>query len=420
MPKRSSNPSIESPKKRQRFSSIPLSTLLYIAWKNLVHKKLRASLTILGVVIGIGAIYFLLSFGIGLQRLVTNQVIGNQSLKSVDISTPNSKIIKLDDAAYQKVKNLPHVVRIGASYSYAGSLKTQGSEIDAIVYGVDQNYQQMDNLVAAKGRLLKRDDGQAMVVNRVALQAIGVRDEGKAIGKKVTVRIPLVESSTPTATDGQEIVKEFTIVGVTDSGTGSEVFIPNYIFQLAGRTIYTNIKLEVDDSSVVPALRKQIESLGFLTTSPSDTVDQINQIFKFFNFVLVGFGAIGMIVAVLGMFNTLTISLLERTREIGLMIALGGRNRDMRKLFIFEAVLLSVIGAALGILLAVIGGFVVDIVMNGFAHHRGVTDHFTLFANPPLLVAGTLGFMLLVGLAVVYFPARRAERINPIDALRRE
>lgn len=389
---------------------------MHIAWRNLVYKKLRAVMTIMGVVVGIGAIYFLLSFGIGLQRLVTSEIIGNQSLKSIDISTPNSKIIKLDDKAYQKVKNLPHAVQIGGSYSYASSLKAQGSEIDAIVYGVDTNYQQLNNLSTSQGRLFKSDDNKAMLINEVGLKAIGIKDAKSAIGKKVTVRIPLLGASTTTS----EITDEFTIVGVVDSGTGSEIFVMNHVFQLAGVATYTNIKLEADDGKNVSALRTQVESLGYQTSSPSDTIDQINQMFKFFNLILAGFGAIGMIVAVLGMFNTLTISLLERTREIGLMMALGGRNRDMRRLFIFEAVLLSVIGAVVGIILAMITGVIINFIMNSFAHGRGVHENFTVFANPPLLILGTIGFMLCVGLAVVFFPARRAERINPIEALRRE
>src|SRR5262245_27336022 len=97
---------------------IPSSVLMYMAWKNLMHKKLRAFLTVFGVVIGIGAIFFLLSFGLGLQKLVTNQVIGNQSIKSIDVTTPNSRILKLDQTNFNKIKNLPHVTRIGAVYSY--------------------------------------------------------------------------------------------------------------------------------------------------------------------------------------------------------------------------------------------------------------------------------------------------------------
>ena len=174
------------------------------------------------------------------------------------------------------------------------------------------------------------------------------------------------------------------------------------------------------DTNQVESLRKQIESLGFETASPVDTLDQINQVFKFFTIILGGFGAIGMVVSVLGMFNTLTISLLERTQEIGLMMAMGSRNRDMRRLFIIEAFLLSVVGAAAGITLAVIGGKGVNLIMNSFAHGRGVTGDFELFSTPLWLMGALLVFMVIVGMLVVFFPSRRAAHINPLDALRRE
>lgn len=395
---------------------VPISILVYIAWRNLVHKKLRAFLTVFGVTIGIGAIYFLLSFGIGLQRLVTSQVIGNQSIKSINITSSNSKILKLDEKARQKIKDLPHVVRIGVSYSYAGSLTAKGSEVDSIVYGVDKNYLELSSLSTSEGRTLADKDNRVVLMNQAALRAVGLSPTKSSLNKKVTIRIPIVNATAGTT----EFADDFTIVGIMGSGSGSEVFVPTHIFQTAGIDTYSDIRIEAEGSADVASLRKQIESLGFLTTSPIDTIDQINEIFKFFNIILAGFGAIGMIVAVLGMFNTLTISLLERTREIGLMIALGGRNRDMRKLFIFEAMLLSLVGALSGIILAAIGGFIINIIMNSFAHGRGVTDSFSLFANPPLLVLGTIVFMVLVGLVVAYLPARRAERINPIDALRRE
>ncbi len=400
---------------KRRYPSIPLGVLTYVAWRNLVHKKLRAFLTVFGVIIGIGAIYFLLSFGIGLQHLVTEQVIGNKSVKTIDITSSNSKIINLNQASFNKIKNLPHVVRIGASYSYAASIKYSGGEVDAVAYGVDQNYQELSDLNLVSGRLLKTNDSRAVVVNKAALQTIGLPTDKKAIGKKIVVKIPLQNTGKVSELDDQ-----YTVVGVIDAGSGTEIYLPNYVFQVAGVSIYKQIKLEADGSTQVGDLRKQIESMGLLTTSPIDTIDQINQIFKFFNIILAGFGAIGMIVAVLGMFNTLTISLLERTKEIGLMIALGGRNRDMRKLFVFEALLLSFAGAVIGIVMAFLAGRLINLVMNALAHHRGVSQSFNLFATPPWLTFGTIAFMLGVGLCVVYFPARRAERIDPIDALRRE
>jgi ABC-type antimicrobial peptide transport system permease subunit len=393
---------------------IPARVLMYMAWRNLIHKKLRAFLTVFGVVIGIGAIFFLLSFGIGLQRLVTSQVLGNQSVKSIDVTSSNSKIIKLDQPSFTKMQGLPHVVRAGAMYSFASSLKSQGSEVDAIVYGEDDNYQQMSNLPLSGGRQLNANERSSILVNITAYKSIGIKDAKAALGKKVSVHIPLGDANL------KEIDNTFTIVGVIDTQGGNEIYVPGSLLTDAGVRTFKQVKIEVDGTDNVTPMRKQIESLGFVTTSPIDTIDQINQIFAFFNVVLAGFGGIGMIVAVLGMFNTLTISLLERTKEIGLMVTLGGRNRDMRKLFIFEAMLLSFVGALLGIILAIILGQAINLVMNMFAAHRGVTDHFQLFATPWWLVLGMLTFMLLVGMVVVYLPARRASRINPIDALRRE
>lgn len=395
-------------------NTIPTKVLMYMAWRNLAHKKLRAFLTIFGIVIGIGAIFFLLSFGLGLQELVTNKVLGSQSVQSINVTTPNSKIIKLDQANLDKMRNLPHVVRSGAAYSFAGSLSAQGSEVDTIVYGEDQNYQAMENLSLAAGRFIEQTDEKVALLNRAALRAIGVDNPAEAQDKEVELRIPL------SGAREAEIKQTFKIIGVIDSETGNEIFIPSGIFAAAGVPVFNQIKIEADSTVQVGVLRKQVESLGFLTASPIDTIDQINEIFRFFNIILVGFGAVGMIVAVLGMFNTLTISLLERTKEIGLMVALGGRNRDMRKLFIFEAVLLSIAGAILGITSALLFGQFINVVMNAFARSRGVTEGFQLFAAPPWLVLGTILFMLIVGLVVVYFPARRAAKINPIDALRRE
>lgn len=397
------------------YTSVRLTVLLHIAWKNLVSKKLRALLTIFGVVIGIAAIFFLLSFGLGLQNLVTTQVIGDQSVKSIDITSPNSKLVHLDNEAVNGIKTLSHVEKVGIQHSFSGSLRSNGGEIDSVVYGVDPAYLDMASINTIAGRLLKDDDLTSLLVNMPVLEAIGIKDKSQAIGKTIDITVPKGNGGLT-----KDITGTFKIVGVIDSGSGTEVFMPSTNFSVAGVTTYQNVKLIADDSSNVPTLRKQIESRGFQTTSPVDTLDQINQIFKFFTFILIGFGSIGMIVSVLGMFNTLTISLLERTKEIGLMMALGGRNSDMRKLFIFEAVLISLMGALVGIGFAMLGGYFVNFLMNQFAKGRGVHDSFSLFSSPSWAIGALVLFTLTVGMIVVWLPARRAQHINPIDALRRE
>jgi putative ABC transport system permease protein len=399
-------------------SSVKLHIIVSIAVSNLLHKKLRSGLTIFGIAIGIGAIFFLLSFGIGLQRLVTTEVIGNQSIKTIDVVARNSKIISLNDATTTRISNIPNVESIGRSYFYPGSFKISNSESDSIIYGIDTNYEKLTYLNIVAGESLEVSNEQnPILVNKAALESIGAsNDLNQVIGKSIETIVPLTKEDV----SQKEIRQEFTIVGVMDSGSGAEVFLDAAVFKNVGIPSYSQVKVGARDVDDVAQIRTQIESQGFETTSPADTLDEINNVFRFMNFILVGFGAIGMIVAVLGMFNTLTISLLERTKEIGLMVALGARSVDMKRLFIIEALLLSLVGSIAGIFGAYLHGRVVNIIMNVFASRRGVADSFELFAYPPLLVLGTIIFMTFIGLLVVLLPARRAQRINPIDALRRE
>lgn len=404
-------------RRKKVYTKVRNKVLFSIAWQNLMHKKLRSLLTIFGVVIGIGAIYFLLSFGLGLQKLVSEQVIGDQSIKSVDITSPNSRLVKLNDDIVNKTKQFPHVEKVGVQYSFPGSLQRNGAEIDSVVYGIDTAYQEMTSLNLIAGRLLTNDDFKGILVNKSTLQAIGISEPRDALDQELEITVPL--NNVPDATE-DELHEFYKIVGIIDSGSGTEVFMPKDNFSLAGVTTFQNVKVIADDPSNVAELRKQIEANGLQTSSPIDTLDQINQIFKFFTFILIGFGSIGMIVSILGMFNTLTISLLERTREIGLMMALGARNNDMRKLFIFEAVLISFMGAVTGILLAIIAGRIVNFMMNRFSQRRGVTESFEIFSTPLWTILALIGFTIFIGLLVVYIPARRAKKINPIEALRRE
>lgn len=400
---------------RRSKNTIALSTLAYMALRNVMSKKLRSFLTIFGVVIGISAITFLVSFGLGLQVLVQEDVVGDQSLKAIDVSSSNSQIVKLNSDSVTKIQDYSHVEAVGVSYSFSAGVAFGGGESDAIIYGVDQTYQELTTLKLMSGRLLKEDDNNDVVISQATLKAVGISDPEKAVGREVELVIPLDNRSERE----KEIRKEFTIIGVIDSESDSELFTPSGVFDAAGVADYDQLKVVVDATENVAGVRTQIESAGLETTSPVDTLEQINQLFRFFNLLLASFGAVGMLVAVLGMFNTLTISLIERTKEIGLMITLGARRLDMRILFLVEALILSIVGAIIGVVFAIFAGEITNMVINRNASERAV-DAIDVFSTPLWLVAGLVGFMVAVGLAVVYFPAKRAEKINPIDALRRE
>lgn len=393
--------------------------LLMIAYRNLVSKKLRTALTLFGIAIGIGSIYFLLSFGLGLQNIVTNEVIGNQSIKTIDVTTPNSRIIKLDDITNQRVGDIAEVTTLGKAYFYPGSFRLSNSESDAIVYGIDEGYEKLTYLDVIEGVLPTQagDIKNPIIINIAALESIGLSSNPSAVlGQTLSIQVPLEKVS-----DNLEALKqEFTVAGIISSGGGPEVFVLSNVFRELGVDAATQLKVGVKDVASIEMVRSQIESFGLETQSPADTVEEINTIFRYFNFMLLGFGGIGMIIAVLGMFNTLTISLLERTKEIGLMVSLGARSIDMRLLFVFEAVLLSLFGAVLGIVGATVLSVLVNWLLNLLAGTRGVDGAFWLFSYPWWLFVGAILFMLVVGFVVVWLPARRAEKINPIDALRRE
>jgi putative ABC transport system permease protein len=398
------------------YYSVKNRCLFYIAFRNFLDKKLRSSLTVLAVVIGVCAIFFLISFGIGIQTIVTEQVIGDKSLKVIDVTSPNSRILKIDKEVVDSISKYTHVESIGVQYSYPGIVFLNGGEIDVVAYGVNQEYQNISSLNILHGRLLEDEETKSVIVNVSALESLGIKDPESAIGQDIDVAIPLGKIEA----DEDKIYDSFNIVGVIKSGPGGELFISDKKFEEIGVPNYSSVKAVINDMSNVDIVRSQIEINGFETASLTDTVQEINEIFKLFNTVLLGFGSIGMVVAILGMFNTLTVSLLERTREIGLMMALGARRRDVRKLFVFEAALISFIGAVLGIVLAVILGEIVNFYLNKGASDRGIVEQFDLFVISPLVVILIILGTVILGIVVVYMPARRAERINPIEALRRE
>lgn len=310
------------------------------------------------------------------------------------------------------IQSIAHVTHVSGVYTLASKVTIDGSSADPVAYGVDATYLSLSDLNVTAGTVINPEKSDELLVNSSLLQAIGVKDPASAIGKQATVLLTL--------SDGSTFEKHTRIVGIVNSGSGSEVFLSEKTFQEASVPTFAEAKALVDDKAFVPDARHAIESLGYQTSSPVDTIDQINQVFHLFNLILIGLGSVGMIIAVLGMLNTLTVSLLERTKEIALMIALGARPKDMQRLFTAEAVILSLTGGIIGMLLATGVGRVTDLILNGFAKGRGVAEGFSLFAVSPLLIVGTLIFMVVIGVGVSFIPARHASRINAVEALRQE
>lgn len=416
-PKSTAAPQSPGPHARTDHSRyIKRSIIWYVALKNLFAKKLRSSLTIGGVVIGIGAIVFLVSLGLGLQKVVTEQVVDSKSVRTVDITSPKPKTVRLDDDALRKFKAINHVDTLATNYSAAGKVVFQSANLDSVVNGPDATYTELNNFKRLAGETSKITEVDQIVINEALVNTFGVKDPEKMIGQQMTIKIPKLETSEGT----EEVEQTAKVVAVVRTGSGAEVFLSPQVFQRAQARSYSQVKLLTDVQENVPAVRRSIESQGFTTTSPVDTLEQINQVFSILTILLAGFGAIGMVIAVLGMINTLTISLLERTKEIGLLISLGARKKDVRRLFVIEALLLSLIGGVVGILGAWLLGKGINTAIANLARSRGVEDAFSFFFIPFWLILAIFAFTATIGFLVAFFPARRASRISPIDALRHD
>ncbi len=399
--------------KNDRKAHIHFGIIFRLAVANLKFKRFRSFITIVGVTIGIGSIYLLLSFGLGLQNLVQGEVAGNKSIETIDVTSPDPTILKLSPENIEKIGAIKDVTQVSGLNILAGQVELGSSTLDTVVYGVDAAYFGLANLQMVNGGFIDPSKDSQVMMSQYLVESLGVESPEAAVGSEIKLKLSLGSDSQP--------LTALNVSGVTASdSSGLEVFVSRKFFEDAKIVDVDQVKLAVKDRESIEEVRRTIESFGFDTSSPVDTLDQVNEVFKIFNLILAGLGGIGLVIAVLGMLNTLTVSLLERTREIALMIMLGARPRDMKRLFMIEALLLSIIGGLSGVALASLAGTAVNFVLNRLAQSRGVSYYFDIFYHSPLLIALMIGLITIIGLTVSFVPSRRASRINPIDALRHE
>ncbi|NCS32528.1 FtsX-like permease family protein [bacterium] len=401
-----------------------LSVLFQIALKSIWGKKLRSILTIGGVVVGIGAIVFLVSVGYGLQNLIVEKATGLDALRIIDVSTVKSQIIRLDEDSIGRFSSFENVDNVQVVVNVPGRVKVGGSTTDTVVFGAPVEYLDLSGVKVDQGSVYENDSSNA-IINSAALNVIGIKPEQYQtfLGKEVNIELVLLGEliATNDSPEEQTVNSEVTLTigGIINDDNTPYIFVPLKVLTDQGIHNYSQAKVRVKDNSQLANVRDTIESLGFSTKSASDTVQQIDQIFSIFRIVVSGFGAIGLVVASLGMFNTLTVSLLERTREIGLMKALGAKRRDIFALFLFEALIISGIGGILGVIFGYALGETGNYVLNTLAVATG-NEPVDIFQTPVVFVIGLFLFSLLVGFLTGLYPSRRARGLNPLDALRFE
>ncbi|MEI6462092.1 MAG: FtsX-like permease family protein [bacterium] len=263
------------------------------------------------------------------------------------------------------------------------------------------------------------DTLKEVVVSRALLRLVNLTEDS-AVGKSINVSFIISKEQIKDATNKIETeFSNFVIKGVTSDDTEAIIYVPLIDMKKLGVTYYTNLKVNASTPDTLSTVRETVESYGYVTTSVVDIVKQINSTFSTVRYILLAIGMLALLIASLGMFNTLTISLLERTREIGLLKAIGMNKDDVRDLFLVESLSMGILGGLLGTGLGYALGKFVSIALGlvGIVKTNTMLD---LTYIPIELVLFITILSLIVGVLTGMYPARRAQKISALHALRYE
>ena len=388
-----------------------------MAFKNIMASKVRSLLTMLGIIIGVAAVIIITGLGNGMEtymedsfksmgtNLLTVQIIGRGSTRNASV-----------EDMYQLVRDNPEYLdALSPTVTYRGGVKVGTESLSSSVTGVSEDYFYMKNYEIAQGRDLSYMDME----NRSKVCVIG-----NYISKEFYNNRPV----------GKEIKiggNTFTIIGVmaeeldsTEGSTDDAVFIPySTAARLSQMGNINSYNFAVVSEQTIPQSKAVIEEKlekiygsdsAFLVISLSEILDVMTEMIDIMVTVLAGIAAISLVVGGIGIMNIMLVSVTERTREIGIRKALGAKQRNIMSQFVIEAATTSALGGVLGIGMGYASSRVISVII-------GMTLEVDMKVIPTVgSVMLAFGISVGIGILFGYLPAKKAARLNPIDALRYE
>jgi putative ABC transport system permease protein len=400
--------------------------LVRIATQSILKNKMRAALTMLGIIIGVAAVIVMVAVGFGarsriraqINNLGTNMIVitpGAAQAAGVSQGAQAFANLSLDDV--QKIRDEAQVVTAVTPVivSRAQVIGDAGNWRTAI-NGVDTDYQVIRDWQTSSGAFFAPEDVTSM--RKVAVLGKTVADQlfpgTDPVGQEVQIRnVPF------------DVVGVLAPKGQTASGSDSDdvVLIPHTTAKaaLSGRSFLPQILASTASEGDVPAAQDEIrvllrESRRLTENDPDDfTVRNQNDLAqaaegstKVMTLLLAAIASISLLVGGIGIMNIMLVSVTERTREIGIRLAIGARGSDVLTQFLVESIVMGVLGGLIGLALGIIGS--------------KVLGHFTgweTVISPVLMLVAVL-FSGAVGVFFGYYPARKAAALHPIEALRYE
>jgi putative ABC transport system permease protein len=453
--------------------------LAELAWRNLREAVLRNSLTTLGIAVGVASLVAMLSLGVGLQELASKRLLRSGLFDAIIVAprsnfrgfarqgranfTPGEPPRQLDEEARQAIERLPNVVEAYPDIRFPTEIRYRGSPYPAVVAGMPQSVQTGGAFDGMKGAFFSGPEADEAILQIEFARELS-RQTDALIGREIVLRyaerqaLPTAsgqgnstggDSSRGTSSGlsaGFSVVpreEKLRIVGVVETepaagfgGVGQgRVLIPLQVAErlraaqtndfrtvlgvTPGRASYQSLTVRVRGPSDVKKVEAAIKPLGFGTFSLLDATNNLRLVFAVFDLLMGIFGSLALIVASLGIINTLVMAILERRREIGVLKALGASDRDVRKLFFIEAGAMGLLGGIFGVTLGWLIGRGMNLGTNIYLRRQELPA-ISVSSVPWWLFAIAIGFSIAVSLAAGLYPASRAARLDPVEALRYE
>lgn len=403
-----------------------ISDYFKIAFENLKKEKLRSRLTMLGIFISIATIFVLVSLSLGLQGAVEEQfrLLGSDKFfvqpKTGFLGPPGSVggvILTEDDVEFiskqRGVKDYSFFTAGNAKVEFAGQTRYM------LVWGIPPEhidvYNEIGSFEIEEGRNLKRGDANSLIAGNLLMT-------GDIFKKPVKAGSELVIND-----EGFRVRGVLGLIGNPDDDRALIMDMESFrrLFDVPERVDFIMVQVgEGEDVKEVAErverrLRKERgvseENQDFSILTPEELLEGFGEILQIITSFLAGIAAISLVVGAIGIANTMYTSVLERTKEIGVMKAIGARNKDILIIFLIESGLLGLAGAAIGIILGY--GISRAIV---WAVVKFYNTNLLQAATPFYLIVGCLAFGFIIGAVSGVFPAWQASRLNAVDSLRYE
>jgi putative ABC transport system permease protein len=441
-----------------------------LALRNLGQAKLRTSLTTLGVSIGIASLAGMVSLGVGLQDQLVGRFTKSGMFDAINVlpgsvgqvtfgpggrgrgSAPRGfgrrnqaaqgpeNAREVTEEALTELAAMDGVRAVYPNLRVPVEIKYGGDSEFALAAGVPMVVKGEGAFQAiTHGRFFDSDTENACMLSLDFAKRIKDQAPGTLVGQELTLNYAGSAGGTP-----QRAEIKCTIAGIVERETGpfaggggvSPLMIPlgkaKEIFASSQATAqilardpskttrpYPSAVVRAKSAQATQDVQEHIKKMGFSAFSLNDALQGAKRGFLILDIVLALIGSIALAVSSLGIMNTMVMSILERTREIGIMKAIGGSDGDIRRIFLIEASAIGFFGGLAGVLLGWVVGRIINFGANIYIQQQGGTAG-NLFSLPFWLIGGAIGFSIAISLMAGSYPASRAAKLDPIQALRHD